>query len=105
MRQTAGPHLALWIVLSGLLCMMGSMTSLRVCHHLAFAAALCGLTVRGLRGWVAAVGALSWLPACGWLVSSISSGGLTGWERPVLAATAAFVLHARVKLDLRLTTS
>ncbi len=94
-RQTAGPHSFTWIAISGLLCMAGSITSLHVCHHLALVAAFCGLTMKVSRGWIAAVGALAWLPACGWLASRLSSGGLAGWERPMLAAIALFPLLKR----------
>ncbi len=80
-----------WIILAALLCMAGSMTSLRVCHHLALACALSGLARPPRQGWLAAAAALSWLPASGWLISRVSVGGLAGWERPTLAAMTAII--------------
>jgi hypothetical protein len=79
------------VVLSALLCIVGSITSLRVCHHLAFACALCGLAVPIKYGWLAAVAALSWLPATGWFVSRFFAGGLAGWERPTACIILASV--------------
>lgn len=96
-RKTATPHSVTWVALSGLLCMAGSITSLNICHHLAFVAAICGLTIRTPLACVAALGGLTWLPACGWLVSRISSGGLAGWERPTFAAITILVLIVSLK--------
>lgn len=92
LRHLASDRNAFWLVLSALLCMAGSMTSLRVCHHLALACALCGLVVPTKYGWFAATAALSWLPASGWPISRFFSGGMVGWERPTVSATAVIVL-------------
>ena len=81
-----------WLVLSALLCAIGSITSLRVCHHLALACALCGLAVPIRYGWLAAIAALSWLPASGWFISRLITGGLAGWERPAASIMVASVL-------------
>ncbi len=81
-----------WIVFSALLCIVGSMTSLRVCHHLALACALCGFITSTKQVWLLAVAALSWLPASGWLISRFSVGGIAGWERPILSTIASMVL-------------
>ena len=91
LRRVRGDRSTFWIILAALLCMAGSMTSLRVCHHLALACALSGLAVTTKHGWLAAAVALSWLPASGWLISRVFVGGLAGWERPTLAATIAII--------------
>ncbi len=92
LRHRGGQGSTSWIVISALLCAAGSIASLRVCHHLALASALCGLAVQARYGWLPAVAALSWLPASGWLVSRFSTGGTAGWERPAASAAAAIVL-------------
>ncbi|MEI6654176.1 MAG: hypothetical protein WCP45_05355 [Verrucomicrobiota bacterium] len=53
-------------------------------------AALAKLTALG----VAVVAALAWLPASGWFLSHWQVGGLSGWERPVVASLMAFFLLA-----------
>ena len=85
------PGLA-WMVVSLILGVVGSMSGLRVLHHLAFAAAVPG--VLGLRaaGLLVLAAAPAWLPATGWFVSHLKAGGLAGWERPAYAALAAVFL-------------
>lgn len=92
LRHLVSDRKTLWIVLSALLCMLGSITSLRACHHLAFACALCGLAVPTKYGWLTVSAALSWLPASGWPISRFFAGGMSGWERPALSAVTAIVL-------------
>lgn len=92
MRHRRGQGGTSWIVITASLCAAGSIASLRVCHHLALASALCGLAVQARYGWLPAVAALSWLPASGWIVSRFSEGGISGWERPTASAAAAIVL-------------
>jgi hypothetical protein len=75
-----------WIVLATLLCMLGSMTSLRICHHLALATAFGSLVVPALLRWLLTGFALCWIPATGWILSRFTLGGLNGWERPALAS-------------------
>ena len=101
MRHRGGQGGTSWIVISALLCAAGSITSLRVCHHLSLAAALCCLAVQARYGWLPAVAALSWLPASGWLVSRFSEGGTSGWERPSASAAAAIVLLILCHLSKR----
>lgn len=92
LRHLESNRKTFWIVLSALLCMAGSITSLRVCHHLALACALCGLVVPTQYGWLSVFAALSWLPASGWPISRFFAGGMAGWERPALSTIAAIVL-------------
>jgi len=92
LRHSAVQSNTLWIILSALLCAAGSITSLRVAHHLALACALCGVAVPNKHGWLAAVAALSWLPASGWFISRFSAGGMAGWERPAVSLAAAIAL-------------
>lgn len=97
-RGTCTGHAMVWIVCSAVLCALGSMVSLRVCHHLAFVCALCGIAAPLPRaGWLAVVGGLSWLPASGWCISGMLKGGLTGWERPALAVAVGLLLSVAFK--------
>ena len=100
-RHPGGEGNTWWIVLSALLCAAGSITSLRVCHHLALACALCSLAAPKNEGWLVGVSALSWLPASGWFISRFSPGGLVGWERPTAAATAVLILLIRLHRNSR----
>lgn len=99
LRSPAKPHSHFWIGLALLLCVLGSMSDFRVLYHLSLAAAVpgfCGLRVSGL---IAFMGAASWLPATGWLISRFKTSGLIGWERP-LAATLISLLLLVVTLRL-----
>ena len=93
-RHLAPKPCLAWLGISLLLCTAGSMTSLRVLHHLALATALPGLLGLGLAGCVTTAAAAAWLPATGWLLSHWKTGGLAGWERPAFASIMALVLLA-----------
>ena len=90
-----------WIAVSLVLGVAGSMSGLRVLHHLAFAIAVPG--VLGLRtsGLLVIAAAPAWLPATGWFVSHWKAGGLAGWERPAYSTILAIFLlvfsHRRAK--------
>ena len=82
----------IWTVLGVLACAAGSMAALRVFHHLGFALAFIGLVGMGRAGSIAAITALAWLPASGWLMSRFHTGGLMGWERPAVACVGSALL-------------
>jgi hypothetical protein len=80
------------MAVSLVLCTAGSMTGLRVLHHLALATALPGLLGLGLGACVTIAAAPAWLPATGWFLSHWKTGGLAGWERPAYASVMALLL-------------
>lgn len=81
-----------WIALSLALATAGSMSGLRVLHHLAFAVALPGILGLRVSGLLAIAAAPAWLPATGWFVSHWKAGGLVGWERPAYSSLLALFL-------------
>lgn len=89
LRRSSANHVLLWIVVAAFLCVVGSMTSLRICHHLAFAVALGALAVPAKCSGMFVLAGLSWMPATGWLISRFLVGGMAGWERPLMASSAA----------------
>lgn len=89
-----------WLSLSLLLCSAGSMTDLRVLHHLALATAVPGLLGLGLGGVITSAAAPAWLPATGWFLSHWNTGGLIGWERPSFASIMALLLLAIARFIL-----
>lgn len=99
LRRKATGNTITWIVLAATLCGLGALTTLRIFYHLAFASALCGIAAPANRAWLAVVGALSWLPASGWLISRWHIGGMVGWERPALAATVGLTSFLLMKSD------
>ncbi len=90
-KQRAAPGLG-WIGLSLFLCAAGSMGGVNLILHLALATALAGLSGLRLSGIVTTMAAAAWLPASGWFLSHLKSGGLAGWERPVFAALVALLI-------------
>lgn len=86
-----------WLGLSLFLCMAGSLSGLRVLHHLALATAVPGLLGLKFAGLVTTAASLAWLPATGWFISHWKSGGLSGWERPVVVAIFSLILLASVR--------
>jgi hypothetical protein len=90
------PSLA-WLAVCLLLCAAGTMTGLRVLHHLALATAVPGVLGLRLGGLVTTAAAPAWLPASGWFLSHWKSGGLVGWERPAFAASMAVLLLVLVR--------
>lgn len=90
-KQRAAPGLG-WIGLSLFLCAAGSMGEVNLLLHLALATAIAGLSGLALSGFVATLAAAAWLPASGWFLSHLKSGGLAGWERPVFAALVALLI-------------
>ncbi len=90
-KQRATPGLA-WIGLSLFLCAAGSMGGVNLLLHLALATAVTGLSGLRLSGIVTTMAAAAWLPASGWFLSHLKSGGLAGWERPVFAALVALLI-------------
>lgn len=89
-------HAVLWTVLAALCCAAGSMADLRVLYHLGLACALTGFAGFGSSGVMAVALAVAWMPATGWFLSRVFSGGLVGWERPaaVLAGFLVFLIAA-----------
>jgi hypothetical protein len=84
-----------WLGFSLLLCAAGSLSGLRVLHHLALATAVPGLLGLRFAGLATTAAALAWLPASGWFISHWKSGGLTGWERPVFVTFLSIILLVR----------
>lgn len=74
-----------WIIIALILCVTGSMSELRAIQHLALAAAVPGLLGLGFTGVTSFASAATWMPASGWFLSHVISGGLAGWERPASA--------------------
>ena len=96
----AQPRL-IWLGLALLLCVIGTMTELRVLQHLALACSITGAFGWRFFGFVTNATALAWLPASGWFLSHWKSSGLVGWERPVFAFILAIFLLARVSYASR----
>ncbi len=92
-RPLAKPCMV-WLAISLLLGVAGSLSDLRVLHHLALAAAIPGCFGLRMTGLVVLAGAPTWLPATGWFLSHWKSGGLIGWERPACSALLAIILLA-----------
>ncbi len=78
-----------------LLCVAGSMSSLRILVNLALACAVPGFF---RLGWSTAIPTLLfapvWLPATGWFISKVKTGGLDGWERPLAALAGSLLVLA-----------
>ena len=84
-----------WLAISVALGVAGSLSDLRVLHHLALATAIPGVFGLRVSGLVLVAAAPTWLPASGWLfLSHWKAGGLIGWERPVCSAILAVLLLA-----------
>jgi hypothetical protein len=83
---TAKPHSHFWIALALLLCVLGSISQMRVILHLSLACSIIGFCGLRFSGVLALIGAVSWLPATGWFLSHVKTGGLMGWERPLFAS-------------------
>ena len=82
-----------FIFLALALCVVGTMSSLRILHHLALVFAIPGLfQLRWLPGLVILAAAPSWLPATGYFISKVKTGGLDGWERPLFALLVTSLL-------------
>jgi hypothetical protein len=90
-RAAPGPG---WIGLSLLLCAAGSMAGVNLLQHLALATAVAGLSGLRFYGFVTTAASAAWLPASGWFLSHMKSGGFAGWERPVFAVLMALVVVA-----------
>lgn len=84
----------LWLVLALVLGTAGSMSDLRILHHLALAAAVAGAFGWRTSGLLILAASATWLPATGWILSHWMSGGLTGWERPLGATLLSILLLA-----------
>ena len=95
-QAPAAPSTA-WMLVALALCAAGSMGSLRVLQHLALAAAVAAFPGGFARGWIIVLAALAWLPASGWFLSHLKTGGLGVWERPL----AALVVCAPLLASLR----
>jgi hypothetical protein len=92
MRSTSKPHCHFWIALALLCCVLGSMSDFRIFYHVSLAAAITGFCGLRFTGILALMGAASWLPASGWVLSHFKTGGLMGWERPLAASLMSVVL-------------
>ena len=92
-RGFAKPCLV-WLALALVLGTAGSMSDLRVLHHLALATAVAGAFGWRSPGLVLLVAAVTWLPATGWFLSHLMSGGLAGWERPLGSTLLSILLLA-----------
>lgn len=96
-RSHATAQSMAWLGLALFLCMAGSLSGLRVLHHLALATAVPGLLGLKFAGLTTTAASLAWLPATGWFISHWKSGGLSGWERPVVVAILSIILLASVR--------
>ena len=92
-RQFTRPCLV-WLAIALVLGTAGSMSDLRVLHHLALATAVAGAFGWRTSGILLLAAAATWLPATGWLLSHWLSGGLAGWERPLSAILLSILLLA-----------
>jgi hypothetical protein len=73
----------------------GVMSSLRILNHLALVFAIPGVFQhRWLTGLITLAAAPSWLPATGYFISRVKTGGLDGWERPLFALVMTAILLA-----------
>lgn len=90
-----------WLVLALLFSMAGSMTGLRVLHHLSLTVAVPGLVGLRIGGIATALAALAWLPVTGWLLSHYIAGGLAGWERPLYASIMGLLFFGFTRMVAR----
>lgn len=82
----------MWVAVSLFLCVAGSLSGLRVLHHLALASSFSGLFGQRYLGVIILASSLAWLPATGWFLSHWKTSGLLGWERPTIALMVALSL-------------
>lgn len=89
--SSSAPNVFIFLALA--LCVVGAMSSLRILQHLALVFAIPGLfQLRWLPGLVILAAAPSWLPATGYFISKVKTGGLDGWERPLFALLVTSLL-------------
>jgi len=88
----------LWMLLALLAGVAGAGTSMRVLDNISLACAVAAIArPRDLQLLWAPL-CVSWMIASGWFISRLKGGGLTGWERPALAALGTlmfFLLDGR----------
>lgn len=91
----------IWWKLSLLAGMGGAMLSFHVLDHVALALALFSFSGSCPIWWFWRAAAAAWLPGCGWFLSRLVQGGLSGWERPTAALLATSAVLLSIFLNSR----